>query len=81
MIICKVTQDLNTNSDKLDNQDYIDSKIERVAEKLMVDVETSIAWMVNADSSIEITRADIQALCSTEKFNDLFYSIAKKIVK
>ena len=81
MSTCKVTQDLNANIDKLDNQDYIDSKIERVAEKLMVGVETSIAWMVNADNSINITRADIHDLCSTEKFNDLFYSIAEKIVK
>ena len=78
---CKVTQDLNENIDKIDAQDKLNSKIERVAEKLMVEVETSIAWMVNADSSIDITRADVHNLCSTEKFNDLFYSIAEKIVK
>ena len=85
MAHCKVTSDWNTHSDIKDREDEYSEEVEKLAEHLMVNVETMIVATlrepVHFDISLGLTRADIGELCNTEEFNDLFYAMAGKLVK
>ena len=83
--LCKVTADWNTHGDIEDRKDEHSAEVEKLAEHIMVNVETSIVATlresVNFDISSGLTRADIGDLCKTEEFNELFYAMASKLVK
>jgi len=59
--------------------------IEDLAEDFMYKVETEMAIAIRSapynDFSHKITRADIHGMCSGDEFNDLFYSIAERLIK
>ena len=59
--------------------------IEDLAEDFMYKVQAEMAIAIRSAQyngfSHKITRADIHGMCSGDEFNDLFYSIAERLIK
>ena len=78
---CKVSMDDAINADNLSNDDAINSDIEYLAEKIMLRVELEVATIICESEYTEFTRADLNSACSSDKFNDVFYEMAERIIK
>lgn len=80
---CVASQYEAAHADMLSKQDERASAVESLAEDMMykVQAELSIVLREPVHNLNELTRADIFDLCSSDKFNDLFYSMAEKLIK
>lgn len=82
-MICVASQHEAAHAEMLSKQDERESAVEALAEDMMykVQIELSLVLRDPVHNLNELTRADIFDLCSSDEFNNLFYSMAEKLIK
>ena len=81
-MICKVSKDEADYAEMIGLQDEKELAIENLAEDLMANVEQKLSSvLMQSSKDFKLTRADVRGLCDSEEFNNLFYSMAEKLIK